>query len=247
MTYAERLKLSQTIEKLARLTEARGATKAAPHSRIYTSKAPQVMQLFVFVLQLRKQYGATIQFDYAVFSKHLWAALSSLTDKSHYTTAELKAHGGQGKKTPYTYLLGRVSPEDLKAKYALVMAHMPKDPNAMGLIMVGKGDFTRVDVSRACDKQEGRCAGCGCLINEETAQGDHIHAKQKGGSNKTVNLQAMCQPCNASKGKKSMKAWNAWKVKHGIPVFVLLEPAQTVQGGRSAQKRQKRTQLVTVT
>lgn len=28
MTYAERLKLSQTIEKLSRLTEARGATQA---------------------------------------------------------------------------------------------------------------------------------------------------------------------------------------------------------------------------
>ncbi len=74
-----------------------------------------------------------------------------------------------------------------------------------------KGSHTRHDVDRLYFKQRGRCAAphCRALL----AFGYHVDHKiplSRGGSNYARNLQLMCQPCNDSKGTRTMKEWLKW-------------------------------------
>ena len=51
------------------------------------------------------------------------------------------------------------------------------------------------------ERQKGRCNGCKLKLPMKVLQVDHIKAFAKGGSDKPSNLQLLCGPCNASKGK----------------------------------------------
>ena len=50
--------------------------------------------------------------------------------------------------------------------------------------------------------QRGRCAKCGIPLDASNTEIDHKWPIAKGGQNWAVNLQALCMPCNRSKGSK---------------------------------------------
>ena len=50
--------------------------------------------------------------------------------------------------------------------------------------------------------QRGRCAKCGVKLDASNTEVDHKWPIAKGGQNWSVNLQALCMPCNRSKGAK---------------------------------------------
>lgn len=50
--------------------------------------------------------------------------------------------------------------------------------------------------------QGGRCAKCGVTLDASNTEIDHKWPIAKGGQNWAVNLQALCMPCNRSKGAK---------------------------------------------
>lgn len=50
-----------------------------------------------------------------------------------------------------------------------------------------------------------RCASCGRLFPKSKIDVDHRISKRLGGTDDLWNLQAMCQHCNRSKGKRSYK------------------------------------------
>lgn len=184
---------------------------AAPHPRMHTKTEPQIVQLFLLILQFRRKYGEKITFNYPVLAKALWNAFGYLTTKAHYPRKVIRDHSN---KTPYVYLLARVSPAELRKKFTLILDQLPSKPEKFGVLIRETKTFSRADICRKCDAQGGLCAGCGTVINESTAQGDHIIPVDDGGATIYSNLQALCQPCNGSKGKKSMKAWKAWKRTH---------------------------------
>lgn len=58
------------------------------------------------------------------------------------------------------------------------------------------GSFTRIDIVRITERQEGLCACCG---SPDGLTIDHIVPISKGGSNWPSNLQMLCRPCNSKK------------------------------------------------
>ncbi len=46
------------------------------------------------------------------------------------------------------------------------------------------------------EKFPGRCAYCGCEINIQSMQVDHVHPKVAGGTDEMRNLLPSCRPCN---------------------------------------------------
>ena len=51
--------------------------------------------------------------------------------------------------------------------------------------------------------QSNKCAMCGCEFNNETKPTiDHIVPLSRGGEHSSVNVQALCMSCNASKQSK---------------------------------------------
>ena len=55
--------------------------------------------------------------------------------------------------------------------------------------------------------QDGQCVACLCPIDNGNAHVDHIIPKARGGTDERINLQALCGPCNMSKGAKKMDEW----------------------------------------
>lgn len=73
-----------------------------------------------------------------------------------------------------------------------------------------EGTFTKQDVYRLYDEQDGLCAYCGIRILWEIPNDihiDHIHAIARGGSNWPDNLCLACADCNLSKQDKTIAEW----------------------------------------
>ena len=80
--------------------------------------------------------------------------------------------------------------------------------------------FNAKDKEFLYERQKGKCNGCKEKLPMKVLQVDHIKAFVKGGSDKPSNLQLLCGPCNASKGKgtqaqfdKKLEAKNQTKAK----------------------------------
>ena len=67
-----------------------------------------------------------------------------------------------------------------------------------------EGTHSRGDIERIGSEQGWKCAGCGRCVREGF-QADHVVPLSKGGGNGPNNLQLLCQPCNGSKGARSLK------------------------------------------
>jgi 5-methylcytosine-specific restriction endonuclease McrA len=78
--------------------------------------------------------------------------------------------------------------------------------------MKAKGRYTHADIKRLFFVQRGRCAECRCgIVNKYHV--DHKMPLSRGGSNYPKNIQLLCESCNTSKGKKTMREWRAYKLK----------------------------------
>lgn len=68
-----------------------------------------------------------------------------------------------------------------------------------------KGRHTATDIKILFKQQKGACL-CGVRLGNKYHV-DHKTPLSRGGSNWPRNLQLLCQPCNDSKGVKTMKEW----------------------------------------
>ena len=78
------------------------------------------------------------------------------------------------------------------------------------------GSFCAADILKIMEAQNKACAICKCDISD-LFEIDHIVPTSKGGSNKSVNLQLLCPPCNNTKGDNILVTG-----KCGKPVLLLL-------------------------
>lgn len=74
------------------------------------------------------------------------------------------------------------------------------------------GHYTRQDIERLLVVQSFICAACFVDIRSKYHI-DHMIPLARGGTNWPHNIQLLCQPCNQSKGPKTMTEWAAWKVE----------------------------------
>lgn len=59
--------------------------------------------------------------------------------------------------------------------------------------------------TRLYDKTDGRCAYCGCKLNELNYSVDHLQPKSKGGTNEEENLFLCCKSCNSRKKNRTLE------------------------------------------
>jgi 5-methylcytosine-specific restriction endonuclease McrA len=73
------------------------------------------------------------------------------------------------------------------------------------------GRWTLADIERIHQQQNGICAAphCDTPVTVRDHK-DHIIPLARGGTNWPENIQILCQPCNDSKGKRTMEEWMAW-------------------------------------
>jgi hypothetical protein len=86
--------------------------------------------------------------------------------------------------------------------------------NRRALEKAATGRISKADVLHLFEVQLGMCAADDCRA--DLANGfhlDHIHSLRRGGPNDVGNAQLLCQPCNQSKGTKTMAEWILWKQK----------------------------------
>lgn len=70
------------------------------------------------------------------------------------------------------------------------------------------GKFTAAQIDDLYAKQRGRCAGPGCGVKlGDDFRRDHKVPLARGGSNDILNMELLCQPCNARKHAKDPIAW----------------------------------------
>ena len=69
-----------------------------------------------------------------------------------------------------------------------------------------KGRFTQADLDLILAKQLRQCL-CKASFDVVKPTLDHKNPLSRGGSNWPRNLQFLCQPCNDSKGAKTMREW----------------------------------------
>lgn len=73
-----------------------------------------------------------------------------------------------------------------------------------------EGQHTQADLDRILAEQCGCCPGCNVdlgTLPKAQVHLDHKLPLSRGGSNWSDNLQFMCQPCNDSKGARTMEEW----------------------------------------
>jgi 5-methylcytosine-specific restriction endonuclease McrA len=72
------------------------------------------------------------------------------------------------------------------------------------------GRYTADDIQVILYRQKSCCANPYCGIDiSEIYTVDHVTPLTRGGDNWPSNLQLLCQPCNSSKGNKTMDEWLA--------------------------------------
>jgi 5-methylcytosine-specific restriction endonuclease McrA len=70
-----------------------------------------------------------------------------------------------------------------------------------------EGDYTAEEFATLCDRYGHRCFYCGRAVR---LTADHIVPLTRGGSNYISNIIPACQPCNSSKGAKTLEEFLAF-------------------------------------
>lgn len=75
-----------------------------------------------------------------------------------------------------------------------------------------RGSFGRSPLSRSVrrdvfERDGGACRYCGVSISWGEYECDHVEPVSKGGTDALTNLVAACEPCNRSKGAKTLAEW----------------------------------------
>jgi 5-methylcytosine-specific restriction endonuclease McrA len=63
-------------------------------------------------------------------------------------------------------------------------------------------------------KAEGRCDYCHRTVDKLTV--DHVVPLSRGGADELANVRVVCQPCNCSKGRRTLDEWKAF----GLPAHM---------------------------
>ncbi len=71
------------------------------------------------------------------------------------------------------------------------------------------GSYSRTDVDRLFQQQDGKCAYCSCKLRRFHV--DHIIPLARGGSNWPDNLALACTFCNLSKGAKTPEEFSVYR------------------------------------
>lgn len=70
----------------------------------------------------------------------------------------------------------------------------------------------------AFKKTNGRCAYCGCALDESSVTIDHMHPRVFGGGNGIDNLVVACKSCNSSKKSRSIEEFRlAYAARLALP------------------------------
>lgn len=72
-----------------------------------------------------------------------------------------------------------------------------------------EGTFTKQDLKKLYEEQEGKCFYCGDAL-DGAYHVDHVIPISRGGSNNLDNLQLLCQCCNLSKHDKTHDEYISW-------------------------------------
>lgn len=75
-----------------------------------------------------------------------------------------------------------------------------------------RGSFGRQNLplsvrAEVFERDGATCRYCDAALTWDTYECDHVHPVSKGGSNDPQNLAAACEPCNRSKGAKTLEEW----------------------------------------
>ena len=68
-------------------------------------------------------------------------------------------------------------------------------------------NWNRKDRRQILDKNNGRCAYCGCELTYKTMTLDHVMPLNNGGEDELVNLVAACRSCNHRKNTESIEVF----------------------------------------
>jgi 5-methylcytosine-specific restriction endonuclease McrA len=79
-------------------------------------------------------------------------------------------------------------------------------------LQAAPGHWTTADLQIIMEKQQYRCL-CGVSFKKIKSTIDHKIPLSRGGSNWPRNIQHLCQPCNDSKGTKTMREWGKTHVR----------------------------------
>jgi 5-methylcytosine-specific restriction endonuclease McrA len=80
-------------------------------------------------------------------------------------------------------------------------------------VIVNAGPFDAEDFKAKCKAQKNKCLYCNYV---GTLVPDHITPLKRGGTNAPSNIQALCQPCNSSKGIRTPMQYFSWLNSHGL-------------------------------
>jgi 5-methylcytosine-specific restriction endonuclease McrA len=80
-----------------------------------------------------------------------------------------------------------------------------------------EGKITGKLIRQMYATQKGVCAACSADISD-LFHVDHKLPISRKGNNLPDNLQLLCEPCNLSKGTKTMEEWTAWKALLILPL-----------------------------
>ena len=87
---------------------------------------------------------------------------------------------------------------------------LQSDHKRRALKRASSGSYTRADITRIFEEQNGQCATCKCvLVKQGTGKYhiDHVIPLIRGGSNGPENLQLLCPSCNLRKNQKTPEEW----------------------------------------
>jgi 5-methylcytosine-specific restriction endonuclease McrA len=101
------------------------------------------------------------------------------------------------------YLLNK---EKIKRNAALYQKEHPEKTKAFRAtrrtrLTKAGGSFTAAEWKALCKQCHNRCLCCG---KRRKLTADHVIPVSKGGSSNIENIQPLCQPCNSSKGNKTI-------------------------------------------
>ena len=115
---------------------------------------------------------------------------------------ELRAHDRERARTDERRAAKReYNRRSFARSYATNKAYWLSKYHKRRVLLENAGTYTQEEWDWLCSAFDNRCASCRRALPLAC---DHIIPLSKGGQNSLANLQPLCQPCNSSKGDKTI-------------------------------------------